>query len=211
MNFILAQSETKNEKFDWEDKKFYFETLEKEAERVDETVFSFLHLEGAHLPLTLDENLEEYDASAISSEEAYDKKMMATVKLIKKYLQYLKESDAYDNAKIIILADHGFNPYKDGTNGRQNPILFIKGSGETHEKMKVSKKQVSHADLAGAFLGLVQGKKSAELFEDLPEDNRERTYLFYRYTKEDHMEEQVTTGKAWETEKLTPTGREFNR
>ena len=202
MNYKHAQGDREGASFEWWDRKFYLETLEKPAEITQEKVFAYIHLEGAHVPLNLDENLNEIDGS-------YEQKVRANKTLIKKYLNYLKQNGAYDNATIVILADHGYDPDA-GVPGRQNALLLVKGAGETHEDMSASKKQVSFADLAGALSELANDKQSTEIFADVPEENRERRYLYYVFNYEDHMIEQTTTGKAWETEKLVPTGREFN-
>ena len=118
------------------------------------------------------------------------------------------ENDVYDNSSIVIMADHGYNG-DDKIEGRQNPILYIKGINE-HHKMNISDKPISYEDLTNAYLDLLDGKKRTELFKDIP-NKRMRRYLLYAYTKENHMVEYEQTGKAWDLETLKKTGREFNR
>ena len=139
----------------------------------------------------------------------YYTKVRASLTLVKGFIDYLKKNDAYDNAVVVILADHGYNA-TGGVAGRQNALLMAKGVEETHSKMRVSKKQVSFADLAEMFEDLLENKKSTELFDGIEEEGRERRYLYYVFTKEDHMIEQTLNGKAWETEKMTSTGKEFD-
>ena len=106
------------------------------------------------------------------------------------------------------MSDHGYNI--DGRiEGRQNPILYIKGMNE-HHKMNTSDKPISQEDLINIYDDLLDGKKSTELFKDIP-NKRTRRYLLYAYTKENHMVEYEQTGKAWDLETLKKTGREFNR
>ena len=105
------------------------------------------------------------------------------------------------------MSDHGFNG--DHVNGRQNPILFIKGINEKHE-MYISDIPVSHEDSIKAYLELLDNKKSDELFKNIDND-RTRKYLWYKYTKEDNMIEYETKGKAWDTQSLHKTGKEYNR
>ena len=76
--------------------------------------------------------------------------------------------------------------------------------------MNISDKAISYTDLNDAYTDLLNGKKSNELFKDIT-DKRERRYLLYVYTKEDHMVEYTQTGKAWDLNTLVKTGKEFNR
>ena len=110
----------------------------------------------------------------------------------------------FDNTAFVILADHG---YGNGNKGRQNPILYIKGFNEKHP-FKTSDKKVSFDDLTEAFVNLMNGKKSSELFKNVKE---ERIYYFYKYTKDCLIIEQKTTGHAWETDKLIDTGVRFDK
>ena len=204
MNFNLSKAEASYEPFIWDDMKFYHETIKNPAEKTDDKLFSFIHLEGAHVPTNLDKNVEKADNGT------YRMKVQASLTVVKGFINYLKENNAYDNATIVILADHGYDA-NGRVEGRQNPLLMVKGIGETHSEMLVSQKQVSYADLAKMFEELLEEKNSEELFADIPEDGRERRYLYYVFTEEDHMIEQTLNGKAWETEKMMPTGKEFNR
>ncbi len=205
MNFNDSRLTTTYEPFIWDDTNYYYETLKKAAEKTDEKVFSFIHLEGAHVPLNLDKEVRVVDGGT-----DYRTKVDATLTVIKGFINYLKKNDVYDNSTIVILGDHGYNADK-GVPGRQNPLLLVRQAGETHSKMHTSAKQVSFADLGDMFIDLLDGKKSTEIFEGIPEEGRERRYLYYVFTNEDHMIEQTLNGKAWETEKMIPTGKEFNR
>ena len=93
--------------------------------------------------------------------------------------------------------------------GRTNPILFIKGVDEHHAMLR-STKPISYTDLDSAYVDLLDGKKSYELFDGI-EYPRERRVLWYKYTKENHMVEYMQTGKAWDKKTLKATGKEFNR
>ena len=204
MNYNDSKTNTEYEPFIWDDVDFYSKTMEQPAEKTDDKVFSYIHLEGAHVPHNLSKDVEVIDGGT-----DYYTKARATLTVIKKYINYLKDNGAYDNSTIIILADHGYDA--DGkVTGRQNPLLLVKNTGETHSKMHTSDKQVSYADLVPMYEDLLAGKKSTELFEGIAESGRERRYLYYVFLHEDHMVEQTTTGKAWETDKLTPTGKEYN-
>ena len=98
---------------------------------------------------------------------------------------------------------------KNGATGRTNPILFVKGVDEHHDMIR-SSKAVSYLDLDSAYVDLLDGKKSYELFDGL-EYPKGRRVLWYKYTKENHMVEYMQMGKAWDEKTLKATGKEFNR
>ena len=172
-----------------------------ELKKVDNNYFSFIHIEGGHVPFDIDENLERIE------EGTYSQKIRATIKVIDSYLERLRKSNEYDNSVIIVMADHGYVDGKEGT--RANPILYIKGINEHHD-MITSDKAISYADLMDAYNDLLDGKKSTELFPNIGSE-RFRKYIWYRYLEEDHKVEIATNGKAWEYQKEYKTGKEFNR
>ena len=96
-----------------------------------------------------------------------------------------------------------------GDNGRQNPILYIKGVDEHHEMM-TSTKPISYEDLCGAYLELLDDKKSIDLFENIDE-NRIRRFIENGFESEDHMIEYEQRGKAWDAKASIETGRKFER
>ncbi len=203
MNFNWAQRRDEYDSYGWGDVYYYNTTLEQPVEKTNEKMFKYIHLEGGHVPYDVDE-----DVQLIPDESGtYPEKLVATMKIIKKYLGRLKANGVYDNSTIVILADHGF--WFEGTN-RQNPILYIKGKGETHSEMIESKKQISYEDLAEAFVELLDGKNSEEIFKEVPEDGRVRRYIYNGFNHEEHMVEYELKGKAWDATALVETGREFN-
>jgi hypothetical protein len=202
MNFDKAKLTDEYTEFDWHDKTFYNYINTNPRTYTNNKIFKFIHLEGAHTPFDIDKNLNEI------SNGNYLKKVEASMTLVKQYINYLKSNNAYDNSIIILMADHGCN-YGE-VDGRQNPILFIKGINENHNKMIKSDIPVSYEDLNSAYDDLLAGKKSKELFNNIPQQ-RTRRYLWYEFTKEDHMVEYEQTGKAWQEDTMHKTGREFNR
>ena len=190
--------------FDLNDINYYNNYLEKQLVKKSEKQFKFIHIEGGHVPFDLDENLNYISNGA----GTYEQKLEGSIKIVEKYLDKLRNNDVYNNSNIIIMSDHGFN--FDETEGRQNPILYIKGKNEEHKKMTISDKAISYTDLNDAYTDLLNGKKSNELFTNIT-DKRERRYLLYAFTKENHMVEYTQTGKAWDLNTLIKTGKEFNR
>ena len=199
----LAQTTQNQEPYAWDDISIYDNYLERPLSKTDQNYFQYVHIEGAHVPFNLDSNVK----MLAGEEGTYGDKIEATIKIIDKYLTRLKDNDAYDNATIVILADHGYDI--DGTN-RANPILYIKGNSEKHSQTVISKKQISYIDLCEGFIELLDGKSSTEIFKDVPTSGRVRRFLNNSFNKEEHMQEFEQTGHAWETENFKPTGRTFD-
>ena len=188
--------------FTWDNKTNY-EKIKDEVNKVDNKHFKFIHIEGAHEPFNYDENL-----NIIPKEQGtYDKKIKSTIKVIDAFIQKLRNSNTYENSVIIILADHGGNP----ENGmyRQNPILYIKGIDEHHE-MITSDIPLSYEDLNEAYIELLEGKKSTDLFKNI-DINRIRKFLKNPYEEENHMVEYEQKGKAWDKSTISETGQIYER
>lgn len=173
-------------------------------------MFQFIHTEGAHTPWVFDENLNYIENGT------YAQKIAGSVKMINLFIQRLKNNGAYDNSVIIVLADHGAP-----TNGicenefdtwmqRFNPILLIKGFDEHHELIVDFDLPVSYElDLQNAYKELLDGKKSTELFLDVPKQ-RNRKVLWSVWTEQTHMVEYETDDKAWEWDKYRATGNVYD-
>lgn len=167
--------------------------------------FQFIHFEGGHYPFDLNKNMESIENGE------YDDKIGASITYMEKYLNRIKESGQYDNTAIIILSDHGYDGYiyDNNAEGRQNPILYVKGFNESHDQMQISDKRISFEDLnESIYPELLDGKKSQELLSNVS-NNRIRKYMWY--LNYDDMEEQELDGHAWETEKLINTGNRYKR
>lgn len=204
MNFNYSKKTEYDNAYSWDNIDNYNRIINANVTKKNKKEFKFIHTNGSHVPYNMDNDLNR-----ISEKEAtYENEINASIKLISSYIDLLKNNGLYDNSVIILMADHG---YANGERiGRQNPILYIKGFNETSKLPRVSDKKVSHIDLVDAYIELLNNKKSHELFKNIPAD-RERTVIYYKFTKENHMVEYKTKGHAWENDKLIKTGREFNR
>lgn len=186
----------------FEDKVFYDNVRYGDVTYTDQKCFKFIHIEGAHVPYQTDENVE------YTENGTYEQKIQASVTIAGAYLEKLKQAGVFDNSVIVVMADHGANG--DEIDGRQDPLLLVKGIGEKHE-MRISDAPVSFEDLQGAFQRLMDGKDGEDVFEWHAGDKRERRYLWYQYEKDDHMVEYVQKGQASDTASMRPTGRVFDR
>ena len=80
---------------------------------------------------------------------------------------------------------------------------------ENHE-LAESDVPVSHIDLMDAYMELLDGKKSGEIFRDTDPD-RKRQVIWYEYRSEEHMVEYQLEGNRFERQDFRPTGRVFDR
>ena len=202
MDFNNCKVKSEDGTFIWSNKTFY-ENMKtnRSLKKIKDNYFSYIHLEGGHVEFNLDKDLNYVENGT------YEQKLEACITITKEFINRLKENDAYDNSAIVILADHGYNSgyFK----GRQNPILYIKGINEHHDKI-TSDIPVSYDDLQDAYIQLIEGKKSEDLFKNI-DRNRKRRFILYEYGKEDNMTEYEQIEKADNIDTLIPTGREFNR
>ena len=163
--------------------------------------FQFLHIDGGHYPWDSDSNFNKIENGT------YEQKIEASIKIIDKYIKRIKDAKLYDNSVIMVLADHGNNGYDPV--GRQNPILYIKGVNEKHNKLFVSNKKVSYTDLNDSiYYDLLNGKNSSELLPDV-QKNRIRRFIWYK--DYDELYEQFLDGHAWETNKLKNSGKKYGK
>lgn len=98
------------------------------------------HISGTHSPRLLNKNGETQDEDVSFGEAAY-----VCLGIVKDYIMEMKREGVYDNATVIITADHGAT---EGITDPQ-PIFIMKksGGGENHVKMNYSSAPISHDNL----------------------------------------------------------------
>lgn len=194
--------------FDDSNIQFYDNLREDGVTLSEEKCFRLIHIEGPHVPFRYDKDVN------VIENATYDSGLEATMTILDAYLQALKDSGVYDNTAIMILSDHGYNceePDSKYPNNRQHAALLVKGIGEKHEVMQNSQAPISQEDYQEAYIRLLDGKNSSEVFDWKEGDNRERRYLWFELWDRDAMEEYVQTGYAGDTETLIPTGRTYKQ
>lgn len=205
MNFNYSRNIDYTNSYSWDDIDNYNLILNSNPTVEQNKQFKFIHVNGSHPPYNIDEELNRVK----EDKNGYNKEVAASIKLMSSYIELLKKNNVYDNSVIILIADHGYTGSKNTLN-KVNPILLIKGFNETNKKMIISDKKISFIDLQDTFKELLDGKKNPDLFKNVPQ-NRVRKFIWYRFTKENHMVEYKLDGHAWEGEKAVKTGKEFNR
>lgn len=172
---------------------FYTRLQETEMPTIKKKAFRFYHLFAAHPPWTMDENLR------IGSETtSYERQMEGSLKIVKAYLQKLKELGLYESATIILSGDHGEHNQEQFVKKQyhldQNPAVCVKPAGES-EGFHVSHAPITFEEV-NATMGVgVTGDPSqfGRTVFDVPEDeNRVRWHTAHNilnnvvYPDEDH-------------------------
>ena len=181
---------------------FYRDLNAAQITAVPERCFRFIHIEGAHVPFRYDKNV-----NLISEEQGtYEQNLQAAMTIFRAYLDKLKAAGLYDNTAIMLMSDHGYGNQRDvPILGRGNPLLAVKGLGESHP-MAVSQAPISYEDLQEAYRRLLDGSLSGEVFDAREGDRRSRRLLLYAYGHEEHLEEYFQTGHAFDLTTLVPSG-----
>lgn len=160
--------------------------------------FRMIHLAGMHPPYTLDASCRVQPEGVTPQEQ-----MKGCMKLAGDYLQELRRLSLYDDAAILVLADHG-------TRQLHRPMLLLKRPGETGA-LRISDAPVSYADLPATYTALLTGEEGENVLWRVPDAPRTRRYYhessrnssfsLYEYATDQ-------TAPAWED--LIPTGQVFH-
>ncbi len=183
---------------------FYDKILHEEVSYTEDNCFRFMHIEGGHAPFIYNEKVEEIKPENGS----YEDNIKASLTITREYINKLKEAGVYDNSAIIVMADHGYGwgDYFE----QQNPIFFVKGKKEKHG-FETSDAPVSYMDLQEAYVRLMNGAKSDQIFDWKSGDQRERRYLFYEHSEEDYIMEYMQPGRADDANAMYQTGNVYAR
>jgi len=87
-------------------------------------------------------------------------------------MEEMKRLGLYDDATIIITADHG------DKDANMQVVYFIKEAGETHDEMDENAAPISHDDFPGTLLSIIGGDYSqygTSIYDWNEGDKRQRT------------------------------------
>lgn len=174
---------------DYNDVPFY-ERIVNDRLSVDNNLsgtFRFYHMRGEHYPFYLSEDVK-YDRTRTKATAVSQAK--GSMKIVYTYMEQLKELGLYDDATIIITADHGdvigYNDVNKELSSVSRPILFVKKSGQHGDELQYNHAEVSHVELIPTILdayGLDYSSFGARL-EDIDEDEIRERYFGYYTTSE---------------------------
>lgn len=135
------------------------------------------HLFGTHLPYTTSETAQKVEES--TAEETGS----GLLTIVEEYLNQMKELGIYDNATIIITADHG-----SWYGGDVQPIFFIKQANEVHDEMRISTAPISLDDFQATILSIIDEDYTdygTSIYDWNDGDERER-HVYMRITDENY-------------------------
>ena len=158
----------------------FYAKLKEQGLKADKSSNYFIvqHLIGTH-EFNTDENGNYREKTSV------EETARGCMTIMEAYLNQLKELGVYDDATIIITADHGGCDKED-----LQVIYFVKTPRETHEVSPVTNAPVSHCDLlptVAQMAGLDYSKYGKPIFDYNQDDQRERT-LWLRTEDPDYAE-----------------------
>ncbi len=174
--------------------------------------FRFIHLMGAHYPYTLDEN------SQLSSGVTRVQQSIGSMNIVSEYIRQLKALNLYDNATIIITADHGYFASTEPfalLDEAVTPIMMVKpaeNADVASAPLQTSNQPVCNIDAlptAVADMGDVDAPTNGTNI--LTQDNANRTRYFCSLSKDANQVEHgyvqyEVQGDANDIDNWTPTG-----
>lgn len=159
-------------------------------------VFRFMHFRGAHMPISMNEHFENLTGNAEYRREYTHENLLSQAKgsmgIVYEYLEQMKQLGVYENATIIITADHGQNVYMDNDYGKSlgfadrtsNPILLVKQKGVNgRESMTVTDAQTSHDEFAASVIKAMGGNHTrfGKAFDEIGlDEKRTRVFMYGR-------------------------------
>jgi hypothetical protein len=121
----------------------FLSSLEEEGITLtdDHKVFNWYHMAGAHFPYVVD-----YDGYLCDEDDTdRDTALHGYLIMVEKFLDELKEAGVYDDATIIISADHGYFECFQA-------VGMVKMSGQTNDEFTVSSAPVAQEDIMPTIL-----------------------------------------------------------
>ena len=128
----------------------YYDILMDGGLRIDEDMQNALiitHLNGIHNPLTIDEHVNHVEDDSVSIEQVQQGLNI----ILEEYFKQLKALGVYNDATIIITADHG--QYIDSLD--LQPVYLIKPAGQTQESMTINTAPISSEDFIPTVLSVI--------------------------------------------------------
>ncbi len=172
-----------------------------------DNAFRFYHMYGIHPPFTMNADCQYTEESNVQEQAK------GCLNIIYEYIAQMKRLGVYDDATIIIMADHGIAD----SNLLHQPLFIIKRPGATGS-LQISDAPVSHSDFIPTILqlaGLDYADYGMSVYEAGQNTDRERRYLCYIWDDGwadqylPAITEYLVHGPADDYTSYTPTGKRF--
>lgn len=140
----------------------------------EDNQFKFIHINASHYPYDIDENANDVEPDSVEDIQC----ARGALRMVQWYMEGMKKNGRYDDAVIVITADHGY--YWDGV--LTNPVCLIKPRNSTGV-LKINNAPVSQVDLPATLLELSEINNSADYGKSVFEytETEERDRYFYQY------------------------------
>ncbi len=172
---------------------FYTELLDEGLTLTDDhRVFNWYHLQGAHFPYTVD-----YDGFPCEEDETdREDQLHGFLTALETFFQEMKDLDIYDDATIIISADHGYFECFQAA-------FLIKLPGQHFDTFTSTSAPVAQGDIMPTILSLVGGDYSdycdgTTVFDWQEGDSRVRTTSVWGYMTQYPEVEWVGNVDQWD-------------
>jgi len=191
--------------------------LQEQGLTIDESrrFFKFYLLQGAHEPLEMNRNASAVLASQTSQ---YDQALGCFL-ILGELFDSMKAQETYDQATIIVMADHGING--DYRNGICSPLFAVKYPGEKGEAVRISSAPVQLLDMRATALygaGIPHEELGTPAHEWEGVTGRERVLLNHKYVEPTGYEhylrwitEFIVPEDATDLDSYVPSGRVFKK
>ena len=164
----------------------YYCSLKEQGLSVSETykgkgTFYFYHFWGSHSPTNWSSDMKPVKSDSVSEAE----QTKAAFQMLYEYIADMKQLEKYNDATIIITADHGKQLSSDyylenGIVDRTTiPVLFVKYADDTHDEIRVNEAPVSQEELIPTLLSAmgVDYTDYGRTFEEIGlQEDRARRY-----------------------------------
>lgn len=144
----------------------YYSNVDKLTATLEKNALRLYHLNGAHPPYVINEYVQEVRAE----ETSILQQARGALLIVKSYIERMKALCVYDDATIIIMADHG----------REDPahgVLLIKRAGNNAEYCE-STAPVSYFDLHSTLFKCLGNNEAVSFFDIEESEERERYFYF---------------------------------
>ena len=148
---------------------FYNEVKKGLQVRNDKNCFRFYHLNGAHVPYTMNADIKRVEKNTAVT--LYEQSV-GSLKIVLEFIDQLKKVKAYENTTFAILSDHGKHNAI-----RTSPIVLIKQPNVSEKVLLTKNNPISFNGLQ-ATLVKRYGKETTKFGTDFNNQN-ERSRTFY--------------------------------